>query len=109
MQKIPFFQVPLNTTVMPRTSKSSPAVAATLISPEDFERSSTTPQKKLELKQRMLQEVKQPIPQPNLATVPLTKQQLQQTLVSLLQVRYCHSILLQSIVLLLDCKSTYSI
>ncbi|XP_039266179.2 uncharacterized protein LOC120341677 [Styela clava] len=78
-------KVPLNTTVMPRTSKSSPAVAATLISPEDFERSSTTPQKKLELKQRMLQEVKQPIPQPNLATVPLTKQQLQQTLVSLLQ------------------------
>lgn len=73
-------KVPLTTTIMPQVSKSSPALATTLISPEDFERSTTTPQKKLELKQRLLQE-----PQQNVATAPLTKQQLQQTLVSLLQ------------------------
>lgn len=70
---------------------SSPAVPATLISPEDFELSASTPQKKLELKQRLLRETPPITPNstvPKVAKptpVPLTKDQLQHTLTSLLK------------------------
>lgn len=68
---------------------SSSAIPTTLISPEDFELSALTPQKKLEIKKRLAREVQSNQSKSAISTNGpglLTKEQLQQTLVFLLQV-----------------------
>lgn len=71
--------------IIPRVSNGS--AQSMLISPEDFEQSASTPQKKMELKQRLLDAPKaavidSPTPVPD----PLTKSQLRNALITLLQV-----------------------
>lgn len=70
--------------IVPKVSNGS--TPTTLISPEDFERSAATPQKTLELKQRLLEAPKagligSSVPIPD----PLTKSQLRNALIVLLQ------------------------